>query len=94
MPLLMDASVALAAIDTVLAIVLGVVYMRNHREIRSPFTLGLLLFAVFLVVHNSLQVYHYLTMMPYFVATGEGLLFGENALQTAGIVALVAATLR
>ncbi|HEV8359587.1 MAG TPA: hypothetical protein VGR28_03925 [Candidatus Thermoplasmatota archaeon] len=94
MPLLMDVSVALAAIDTVLAIVLGGVYVRNHREIRSPFTLGLLLFALFLVVHNGLQVYHFLTMMPYFIATGEGLLFAENVLQTAGLVALVAATLR
>lgn len=90
----MLANVALAALDTVLALVLAGVYWRNHREIKSPFTLGLLLFAGFLVLHNGLVVYHFLTMMPQFVATGEVTVLVENLLQTAGLVALVAATLR
>jgi hypothetical protein len=91
---LMLASVALAALDALLAVVLAAVYVRNHRELRSPFTLGLVLFALFLVLHNAMVVYHFVTMMPQFIATNELWLLGENALQTAALVALVSATLR
>jgi hypothetical protein len=87
-------SLVLAALNCILALVLGAVYWRNHRDIRSPFTLGLLLFATFLVVHNGLVVYHAFTMMTSASSFDEGLLLVEELLQTGASGTLVIATLR
>ncbi len=91
---IMLASVVLAGISTILGAILTAVYFRNHREIRSPFTLGLLLFAVFLVVHNAIVVYHFITMMPMFAFVDESLILAENILQVTAISILLTATLR
>jgi hypothetical protein len=87
------AGVALAALNVLLALALATVYWRNHREIRSPFTLGLLIFAAFLVVHNALIVWQWWTMM---MVTGfdPAMLLVDEILQTAAVGALVVATLR
>lgn len=94
MGVLMWINVGLALLNTVLALALGWVYANNHREIRSPLTLGLLLFAAFFVLHNALVAYHYLSMMPEFLAVKEGWLFAEGLLQAAGLTALLYATMR
>lgn len=94
MTAIMTATVVLAALNAVLAIVLGTVYWRNHREIRSPFTLGLLLFALFLVVHSAMILYHYWTMMPAFGAVNETFLLVEGILQTAALGVLLSAVFR
>lgn len=88
------ATVILAGVNCVLAITLAWVYWRNHRALRSPFTLGLLVFAAFLLVHNALQVYHYFTMMSPEPADGEAFLLIEAALQMVASGALVVATMR
>ena len=87
------AGVLLAGLNAVLALILAFVYWRNHREIGSPFTLGLLLFAAFLVVHNAFIVYQWSTMM---MVSGfdPTMLLVDEILQTAAVGALVAATLR
>lgn len=94
MTALMWANAALAAVAGLLGLALGAVYWRNHREIKSPFTLGLLLFALFVVVHNALVLWHLVTMMPQFAATGEATLAVEGALQVAALGALLWATMR
>lgn len=88
------ATVILAALNSLLAIVLAWVYLRNHMAMKSPFTLGLLVFAAFLLIHNALAVYHYFTMMGDAPAAGDDLLLVEAILQTAASSALVYATLR
>lgn len=90
---LLAVSATLSAVNVLLALAVLAVYWRNHAELRSPFTYALVLFAVFLVVHNALFVYDYLTMM---VDDGEPgwLRFAETALQTAGGFALLRATWR
>lgn len=90
----MMASVALAGLNAALALVVGAVYVKNHRAIRSPFTLGLLLFAAFLAVHNGMVVYHFLTMMAAPAPSGEAFLLAESVLQAGALAALVGATLR
>ncbi|MFO1532272.1 MAG: hypothetical protein ABR562_01015 [Thermoplasmatota archaeon] len=91
---LMTISVALSALNLILAAVVLVVYLRNHAQIRSRFTLALLVFALFLVVHNGLQIYHQVTMMATFTPQAEMFLLGENALQAAALAMLAWATLR
>jgi hypothetical protein len=85
---------ALAAANGILALVLAAVYWRNHRQLRSPFTLGLLLFAAFLLVHNAVIVYESWSMMTIAVGPDPGLLLVDEALQAAASVALLVATMR
>ena len=91
---LMIASTALGALNLLLALAIGAVYARNHRQLHSPFTLALTLFAAFLVVHNGLQIYHLLTMMATFTPQAEWFLLGESALQAVALAALGYAVLR
>lgn len=88
------ATVILAGLNCLLAIALAWVYLKNHLEMKSPFTLGLLAFAAFLLVHNALAVYHYFTMMSETAVAGDNLLFVEAILQTAATGALIYATMR
>lgn len=83
---------ALAGVNCVLAVVLAVVYWRNHRQLRSPFTLGLLLFATFLLVNNAMVLYDAWSMMMLGGNAWSALV--REGLQTAASVALVVATLR
>lgn len=94
MSVLMTLNVALAGLNALLALVVSAVYARNHKEIRSPFTLSLLLFAAFFLLHNIVLLYHYLTMMVDTVAVSEALLLVEGILQLGALSALTYATLR
>ncbi len=94
MSAIMNLIVGLAALNALLALVVGAVYLRNHRQLRSPFTLALSLFAVFFVVHNGVLIYHFLTMMATFTAQAETLLLVEGLLQLGALSALAYATLR
>lgn len=94
MTLVMTLTVALAAINGLAALVLAVVYARNHRAMRSPFTLGLLLFALFLAVHGAAVVYTDLSMMATYTARAETLRLVTTGLETAALATLTWATLR
>ncbi|PSG97956.1 hypothetical protein BRD56_02915 [Thermoplasmatales archaeon SW_10_69_26] len=94
MGLIMWINVGIAIANALMALALGSVYARNHREIGSPLTLGLLLFAAFFLLHNGLIAYHYLTMMSKFIVVNEGWLLVENLLQAGGLGALLYATMR
>ena len=87
-------NVLFAGANAVLAVVLAVVYWRNHRTLRSPFTLGLMLFAAFLIVHNSVALYDFWTMMGMYDARTANVMLVENVLLLAASGALVSATLR
>ena len=87
-------NLALAVVNAVLALALGVIYYRNHRDMRSPFTLGLLLFAAFLLFHNAVFLYHTFTMMEVEDAAAETFLLVEGLLQTSAVGALLVATMR
>ena len=65
MTLVMTLTIALTALSGLLAAVLAAVYLRNHRQVRSPFTFGLFLFAAFLVVQAAVTVYDDATMKVY-----------------------------
>jgi hypothetical protein len=94
MSVIMTVNLILAVVNGVLALILGAVYARNHAQIRSGFTLALVLFALFFVVHNAVVVYHLTTMMLDAAVAGEGFLLAEGVLQTAALAALAYATLR
>lgn len=94
MSALMWIDVGLVAINLAMVLALALIYWRNHRQVRSSFTLGLMLFALFLAVHNGIVLYHLLTKMTVFATLGEELLLLENVLQTLAIGVLLRTTLR
>lgn len=61
-------SIAIAAVSSVLLLGLLFVYVRNHRQLRSPFTFGLVFFAALLLLQNLGLIYFYYLMNEW----GEG----------------------
>ncbi|WP_331235403.1 hypothetical protein [Natronorarus salvus] len=61
-------SVALAAagVNVILLLVLGSIWLRNYRRHGANHTLGLLVFAMFLLVQNLLWLYFY-SLHPAFI---------------------------
>ena len=57
-----------AAVSAAVLVGLLHVYVQNHRQLRSPFTLGLVFFAVILLVQNLGSVFFYYAMSE----AGEG----------------------
>lgn len=94
MTMLMMVNLSLLALNGLLAVVVGSVYLRNHRELRSPFTLALVLFAAFIVVHSALTFYHSVTMMATYTPRAEAFILAESVLELAALSALAYATLR
>ncbi len=55
-------NMVVAAINAAVLVALLFVYAHNHKEIRSPFTLGLVFFAALLLVQNLGSIYFDYTM--------------------------------
>lgn len=94
MTLAMMLSLALTALSGVLAAVLAAVYARNHRQVRSPFTLGLLLFSLFLLLHAAVTLYTDAAMMAEYTARAEVLHVATGAVEVAALGALAWSTMR
>jgi hypothetical protein len=61
MSLMLDAARIAAAVNVVLLLVLIGTWVRTYREIRSPLTLGSMVFATLLLAENVVALYFYLT---------------------------------
>lgn len=94
MTLVMMLNIGLMAVNGILSIVVGSVYVRNHRQLHSPFTRAMVLFAAFLVVHSVLSIYHAVSMMATYTDQAELFILGECALEFVALGALVYATMR
>ena len=57
------ATVVLAAIAAILSLGLLITFAVSYRRVRAPFTLGLMMVAVFFLAQNLLLVYAFLSMM-------------------------------
>lgn len=66
MTLWLDAARLAAAINLGLLVLLGSVWYRGYRQHGAQHTLGLLVFAGFLLVENALWLYYYV-MHPAFI---------------------------
>jgi hypothetical protein len=55
-----DAARVATALNVLLLLTLGVIWGRNYLDLRSKHTLGLLVFAVFLLLENAFALYYYL----------------------------------
>jgi len=79
----------------VLLVGLLLVYVRNHRQIRSPFTLGLVLFAVLFLVQNLGLIYFYYLLNEWGLGPGMAIpMFVLDAAELVGFAALFYVTWR
>ena len=88
MGLLMDVSSVVSMINTAILVVLLAVYANIYRKTGATFTIGLMVFAGMLMLHNIIAIYGYFAMaplysddlLPYFVAIHIAELSGLIAL--------------
>ena len=88
MALLMDVSSIVSMVNVVILVMLLAVYAKIYRKIRASFTIGLMVFAGMLLLHNVIAIYGYFTMaplysndlLPYFVGIHIAELAGLRAL--------------
>ena len=86
---LMTAIGILTAISILALLGLVYVYYRNLKQIKSKFTIGLLIFALLFLMQNVISVYYYATMMDYYVDQVQPFVFVFSLLQTIAFVVLL-----
>jgi len=57
-----QAATALAGVNVVLLAALTVVWLRNYRTFRTTLVLGLVAFAVVMLLENAMAIYYFLDM--------------------------------
>jgi hypothetical protein len=62
MALLMDVSSILSAVNMAILITLLAVYANIYRKTGATFTVGLMVFAGMLMLHNAIAIYGYFAM--------------------------------
>jgi hypothetical protein len=91
MALWLDAARVAAGVNVLLLLGLLSVWFRNYRTHGAQHTLGLLVFAGFLLVENLLWLYFYVfhdSFVGWFLATGTEVQVGLTLLCTLELVAL------
>jgi uncharacterized membrane protein YgdD (TMEM256/DUF423 family) len=92
MALLMDLSSIVSMVNMAILVILLVVYANIYRKTGATFTIGLMIFAGMLMLHNMIAVYGYFAMaplysdelLPYFIAI--------HIAELAGLIALLKVT--
>ncbi len=87
---MMQATTILTAVSALLLAALMAIYIRNMRKMRSPFLVGLMLFASLFFVQNLISLYYYATMMAYYVPAVETHVFLLTLLETVAFGILLA----
>ncbi|WP_458209334.1 hypothetical protein [Haladaptatus sp. NG-SE-30] len=91
MTLWLDVARTAAGVNLLLLLALGSVWLHNYRRHGAKHTLGLLVFAAFLLVENALWLYFYVfhpAFVGWFVNAGVDVQFGMMLLCGFELVAL------
>lgn len=83
---LMQISFWLSVINIFLLIYLVIVHIRMTQNVKSSFTLGLLMFVLVFLIHNILAAYFYLTMRKLYAPGTELLVFIITFMETIAFV--------
>ena len=89
-----DFATAMNILNVIFLLVLTSIYLKNCKKIKCSFSIGLVFFALFFLLHNLLAIYFHVSMIEYYskeVAQFELLL---NSIQTLGLGTLVYVTLK
>ena len=86
-------TVSLASINSVLLLILLLLYGRIVIKSRATYAVGLMIFALLLLAQNLLSVFAFIAMEPLFTAGALPFLSGISALELGGLVVLLRITL-
>ena len=89
---LMDVSSIVSMVNMAILVVLLAVYGKIYSKTGATFTIGLMVFAGMLMLHNVIAVYGYFAMAPLY---SDGLLpyfVGIHIAELAGLLALLKVT--
>jgi membrane-bound metal-dependent hydrolase YbcI (DUF457 family) len=92
MALLMDVSSLVSMINTVVLIVLLAVYVNIYRKTGAIFTIGLMVFAGMLMLHNIIAIYGYFAMAPLYSDDLLPYFMVIHVAELAGLIALLKVT--
>ena len=92
MALLMDVNSVVSMINTAILVVLLAVYANIYRKTRATFTIGLMVFAGMLMLHNIIAIYGYFAMAPLYSDDLLPYFVGIHIAELAGLIALLKVT--
>ena len=89
MALLMDVSSIVSIVNVAILVILLAVYANIYRKIRATFTIGLIVFAGMLLLHNVIAIYGYFSMAPLYSNDLLPYFLGIHIAELAGLIALL-----
>ena len=92
MALLMDVSSVVSMINTATLVVLLAVYANIYRKTGATFTIGLIIFAGMLMLHNIVAIYGYFAMAPLYSDDLLPYFVGIHIAELVGLIALLKVT--
>ena len=93
MTLLMDVSSIVSMVNTVILVVLLAMYANIYRRTRATFTIGLIVFAGMLMLHNIITIYGYFAMAPLYSDDLLPYFAGIHIAELVGLIALLKVTI-
>lgn len=93
MTLLMDVSSIVSMVNTVILVVLLAMYANIYRRTRATFTIGLIVFAGMLMLHNIIAIYGYFAMAPLYSDDLLPYFAGIHIAELVGLIALLKVTI-
>jgi hypothetical protein len=92
MALLMDISSIVSMVNMAILVTLLAVYTNIYRKTGATFTIGLIVFAGMLMLHNVIAVYGYIVMAPLYSDDLLPYFVGIHIAELAGLIALLKVT--
>lgn len=92
MALLMDISSLVSIVNMAILVMLLGVYINIYRKTGATFTIGLMVFAGMLMLHNVIAVYAYFAMAPLYSDDLLPYFVGIHIAELAGLIALMKVT--
>jgi len=88
----MSLATLLALANSIILVVLIYLYARISLRTRAAYSAGLVVFATFLLLHNLLTIFAYVSMSPVFGTEALPFLSAIGALELAGLLVLLRLT--
>ena len=92
MAMLMDVSSIVSMVIMAMLVALLAVYANIYRKTGATFTVGLMVFAGMLMLHNVIAVYGYFAMAPLYSDDLLPYFVGIHIAELAGLIALLKVT--
>jgi len=88
----MEIAVVFAVLNSVILLSLIVLYGRIATKTRATYSIGLMIFALFLLAQNLATIYSYVDMAPFFEPQALPYLSSISALEFVGLLVLARIT--